>query len=491
MDFLHALIDPEFMPHGHCYFWRPEMVWLQVVSNLVIGVSYTSISLTLFWLTRRIRGVPFHRAYLAFGAFIVLCGFTHFMDIVTVWRGVYWLDGGVRALTAIASAAVALWLFPLFPRVVGFGRVLVEERELSRARLAASERKFREVVENLPDLAWTARIDGHIDFYNQRWYEYTGTTPSEMEGWGWRSVHDPDAVDQVEARWQEALTTGTPFEMEFRLRGKDARFRWFLTRVRPLRDEAGRIERWIGTNTDIDAQRRIQAELTRSLLMRDEFLSIASHELRTPLQSLLIQLETTQLLLDRGADPDGLRKKLGNATKQVDRLTSLIDSMLDVSRVALDRMVVEPSEVDAVELVRDVIDRLQASATKAGATIKLVAPVAVTGRWDRSRLDQIVTNVLANAIKYGNGSPILVTVAVRGDTLELSVEDGGMGIAEADQTRIFQRFERAASLSHGGLGLGLYISREIARAHGGDIGVKSEPGRGSRFLVSLPLTSTK
>src|SRR6185503_15157761 len=118
-------------------------------------------------------------------------------------------------------------------------------------RAEAGERQLRQLVENLPDLAWTARPDGFIDYYNQGWYDYTGTTADEMQGWGWKAVHDPSKVDAVIERWQHSIDTGEPFEMEFPLRGADGVFRWFLTRVKPLRDDEGRIVRWFGANTNI------------------------------------------------------------------------------------------------------------------------------------------------------------------------------------------------------------------------------------------------
>lgn len=127
---------------------------------------------------------------------------------------------------------------------------------------AASADLLRELVENLPDLAWAARADGHIDYYNRRWYEYTGTTVEQMQGWGWQSVHAPDMVERVTERWKASLSSGEPFEMEFPLRRADGTFRWFLTRVRPLKNQSGTIVRWFGTNTDVDEQRRLLAAVS-------------------------------------------------------------------------------------------------------------------------------------------------------------------------------------------------------------------------------------
>ncbi|MGH7438468.1 MAG: PAS domain-containing protein, partial [Polyangiaceae bacterium] len=153
--------------------------------------------------------------------------------------------------------------------------VAAERQEAARLRGKEEERRLlAALVENLPELAWIALPDGHVDFYNRRWFEYTGTTLDEMQGWGWEKVHDPRTLPEVLARWKHSLATGEPFEMEFPLRGADGVFRWFLTRIQPLRDESGRVVRWIGSNTNVDEQRRTQARLAESL----ERLSRAQYE---------------------------------------------------------------------------------------------------------------------------------------------------------------------------------------------------------------------
>ncbi len=141
---------------------------------------------------------------------------------------------------------------------------IIEARKLHEELLQA-EHVHRQLVDNVPELAWSARPDGHTDFYNRRWYEYTGTTFEQMQGWGWKDVHDPELIDEVTTRWQRSLDRGEPFEMEYRLRGADGELRWFLTRARPLRDRNGTIVRWFGTNTDIHEQREAKRR-TEALL---------------------------------------------------------------------------------------------------------------------------------------------------------------------------------------------------------------------------------
>ncbi|MCP3058976.1 GAF domain-containing protein [Myxococcus sp. K38C18041901] len=221
--------------------------------------------------------------------------------------------------------------------------------------------------------------------------------------------------------------------------------------------------------------------------LRDEFLSVASHELKTPLTSLKLQ----HGLIDRALGPDSREKvapRLSTAIRQVQRLASLVDHLLDVSRVSLGRLALEPTEVDLGQAVRDAVDRMEEVFAVAGCSVRVEIPEPLQGRWDSLRLDQVLVNLLTNAAKYGAGRPVQVSAAAEGEArVRLSVRDEGIGISETDLPRLFGRFERAVSERHyGGLGLGLYISRQIVEAMGGSIEVESREGVGSVFTVLLP-----
>jgi signal transduction histidine kinase len=231
---------------------------------------------------------------------------------------------------------------------------------------------------------------------------------------------------------------------------------------------------------------RLFREAQDAVRLRDEFLSIASHELKTPLTSLRLQLSLIERLMSEESRLK-VHPKLETARRQVDRLASLVNMLLDVSRIATGRISLELSDVDLTHVVQEALERLRDVLEQAGCAVTFQAEGPAVGRWDALRLDQVVVNLLTNAAKYGQGHPIDIRVETTPERARLIVRDEGIGIAAEDMPRLFGRFERAVSVRHyGGLGLGLYISREIVEAHGGRVSVNSRPGEGSTFTVELP-----
>jgi signal transduction histidine kinase len=231
---------------------------------------------------------------------------------------------------------------------------------------------------------------------------------------------------------------------------------------------------------------RLYRRAQDAVAARDEFLSIASHELKTPLTSLTLHSDSLRAAARRGA-LDQVATKADLIRRSVDRLARLVSSLLDISRIGAGRIDLELEDTNLAEVAREVVDRFEDEAHRAGCEIVLEAEPA-RGRWDRTRVDQVLTNLLSNAIKYGPGKPVVVRVEPCPDRAILSVQDRGIGISEADQIRIFQRFERAVSKrNYGGFGLGLWIVRQIVEALGGTVRVESVPGEGSTFTVELPL----
>jgi PAS domain S-box-containing protein len=234
---------------------------------------------------------------------------------------------------------------------------------------------------------------------------------------------------------------------------------------------------------------RLFRESQDAVRLREEFLTVASHELRTPLMSLNLQIQSLQRGLSEQSR-QATTRTLSAVRRQLTRLSSLVDSLLDVSTITAGRLELELSEVDLVQLVREAVDRMHDVFAQAGSAVTLHAPSApVLGRWDAARLEQVLMNLLGNAARYGRGHPVHVELYTDNAHAFLRVRDEGIGIAPEDRERIFGRFERAVSRrNYGGMGLGLYITRQIVEALGGEVRVESEVGRGSTFEVRLPLS---
>lgn len=234
----------------------------------------------------------------------------------------------------------------------------------------------------------------------------------------------------------------------------------------------------------------VSARLGAAIRARDEFVSVASHELKTPLTSLQLQVEGLRRALARGRDAttdERVRKFSEQTSRQTARLGQLVDDMLDLSRIATGKFAIDPGPMDLATTVQEVVDRLRPQLEAANGEVRLRLEPA-PGQWDRQRLEQVVSNLLTNAMRYGKGAPVTVELRRLPDAVLLTVRDQGIGIASRDLGRIFERFERAISASEvSGLGLGLFISRQIVDAHHGRIWAESELGKGAAFHVRLPL----
>jgi PAS domain S-box-containing protein len=233
---------------------------------------------------------------------------------------------------------------------------------------------------------------------------------------------------------------------------------------------------------------RLLSEALEAVRARDDFLAVAAHELRSPLTSLLLQVQVLgRAILRERFDADVARRAVGVAEAQARRLSTLIDGMLDVSRFATNQLFVHLEDVDLRELLDELLATLSTSLERSGCRVSLSAPGKLVGRWDRGRIEQVLANLLSNAMKFGAGMPIEVDVDANDELVHIAVSDHGIGISMEDQARIFERFERAVPTRHfGGLGLGLYTSVQILRAHQGSLHVDSREGRGARFVIDLP-----
>ncbi len=379
--------------------------------------------------------------------------------------------------------------------------------EVARRDAEAAQHQLRALVDNLPELAWWAQPDGHIDFYNRRWYEYTGTTLEDMEGWGWQSVQHPEMLEEVVARWQYALATGELFEMEFPLRGRDGGYRWFLTRALPLRDAGGKIVRWIGINTDIDAKRRAEAaaaeaserlaevnrtleervlDRTRALEASNQELAAfnysVSHDLRAPLRG--IDGFSQALEEDYGDKLDATAAHyLGRVRGAAQRMGELIDDLLDLSRLSSNEMRFDL--VDLSELTSSVAQGLQSLEPERRIAVR-VAPGLVT-RGDRGMLKIALENLLGNAWKFTSRRELAEIDFGRTPEGVYYLSDNGAGFNMEYASKLFAPFQRLHKPNEfEGTGIGLATVQRVIHRHGSKIWAESKEDVGTTFYFTLP-----
>ena len=355
----------------------------------------------------------------------------------------------------------------------------------AQEKLRRSEEMFRTLADNIPQLAWMANPDGWIFWYNQRWYDYTGTTLEQMQGWGWQPVHHPQHLARVVGRFKESLATGEAWEDTFPLRGRDGQFRWFLSRAMPIRDAAGKVVRWFGTNTDITGQKRTEEALRRSNADLEQFAYVASHDLQEPLRTVAA---FTQLLAR------GIEDKLDDKHRQyVDlivggarKMSDLISDLLLYSQMTSGEQV--PERVDAAKALQTAIENLRSAIEESGA--RIVQDTLPTVRADRLQLTQVFQNLLSNAVKYRQTrvSPEVRIAAEKRDGEWLfSVRDNGRGFEPEYADRIFgifKRLHRDGAIP--GTGIGLAICKTIVERHGGRIWAEAQTAQGATIYFTLP-----
>ncbi len=397
----------------------------------------------------------------------------------------------VREDVRAGEATLDLQLEPLRDgegRVVALvaGAVDVSERVRAVGALRDSEERFRLVADNLPQLAWMAEPDGAITWYNQRWYDYTGTTFEQMQGWGWKSVHHPDHLEQVTAKFVAHLAAGEVWEDTFPMRGKDGSWRWFLSRALPLKDAEGRVLRWFGTNTDVTEQRAIEQSLREADRQKDIFLATLAHELRNPLAPIRSAGEIVRLSTH---GDERLARAAQIIERQSAQLARLVDDLLDLSRIRSGRMSLRLEDVDLHDAIEGTVETWLPQLQAAGQHLLIeVPPGPLPVRLDVARAIQCMGNVLHNASKFSPpGSRIALEVARVDGWARVTVRDPGQGMPADLVPRVFDLFvqeSHSGLAGHTGLGIGLALTRHLVEMHGGAVRARS-PGRGQGSEVEL------
>jgi PAS domain S-box-containing protein len=375
-----------------------------------------------------------------------------------------------------------------------------------RASADEAERRLKAITDNATLGLFLMDARQHCVFMNPAAERITGFTLAEVQG---KPLHEfihylhPDGTPypMAECPIDRALPTRAQEQGEDVFVHKDGHFYPVAFTASPLIENGQPVGTVIELRDTTQEKRqaaereRLLVQLRQAVRLRDEFLSVAAHELKTPLTPLALRL--AQLLREGRSTPPGQRdsarelKNLEVAADQVRKLAALVNGLLDVSRLAEGRPSLSLEDVDVAEVVREVARDMEPQALRAGCTLQVEAQTRAVGVLDRVRLAQVVSNLLSNALKFGACKPIHVRLEVHGPLARLTVRDEGIGISSQVLGRIFDRFERGVSDRHyGGLGLGLYVTRQLVEAMGGTVRVDSPPGQGATFTVELPLKDT-
>lgn len=387
--------------------------------------------------------------------------------------------------------------------LLGFAKVTqdITARWQAGQELWESEKRFRLLVDQVRDYAiFLLSPHGRITTWNRGAHRMKGYTAEEAYGRSLDLFYLPEDIARGKpARLlRQAAAEGVAHDIGWRQRKNGERF-WADVTITALYDSAGKLYGYAKVVRDLTEQleaeqlARAYEAAREAIKVRDEFLSIASHELRTPLTALNLQLQGLKLLLERNPaawNPERTGGAIGRALESAERLSQLVDTLLDVSRISTGRIELKPSAFDLAAAVRGAIERLAELIRQASCDVHVHAPETLEGRWDQLRVEQALMNLISNACKYAPNSRIDVRVERDGERVRLSVTDTGPGIAPENLDQIFARFERGVSSQHyGGLGLGLFVTRQIAEAHGGRAWVESTLGQGSTFTIELPLVT--
>jgi PAS domain S-box-containing protein len=359
----------------------------------------------------------------------------------------------------------------------------LEDRILTRTKaLADSETRFRTMFETISHMAWTVNNNAEATFFNKRWHDYTGFNFDQSKGYGWKDVLHPDDLDATTNKFRD-VQTGLKESggIENRFKGADGKYRWHLTRIVPVKNDAGEIEMWIGTATEINQLKELQQQ-------KDDFISIASHELKTPITSLKGSLQLLERLINEPASPL-IPKLIKQSGRSMYKISALVEDLLNLSRISQNRLTLNKSAFNLKSALIAYSNEMRL-ADQFKVTIQGDENIQIVA--DEHQIDQVLANFVNNAVKYAPLSKeILVSIEKNGNMAKVTVTDKGPGIPANQLDHLFERYYRVetSDFQASGLGLGLYICAEIIKQHEGQIGANSELGKGSSFWFTVPISS--
>lgn len=356
----------------------------------------------------------------------------------------------------------------------------ISDQVMSRKNIEQSEKELRELANAMPQLVWIAEPGGKVIYYNEKIAEFAGASRAADGQWYWEGIVHEDDLELTREAWTHSVKTGEVYEIEHRIKRRDGSYHWYLSRALPQRADNGNISRWFGTATDINAQKLHEKR-------KDDFIQMASHELKTPITVIKAHFQMLQERLLTLAD-QRITLSIEKMDRQLNKLTGLISDLLDVSRIESGKLVLDKTLFDIGQLLTETIEDLRPLSPD--HKLMLNVPTEIFVNADRERITQVIVNFVTNSIKYSpNAKMVRIGLEEIDSNAVICVQDFGIGILKSEQKKIFDNFYRVSGNNREtfpGFGIGLFVVKEILRAHGGTTWVDSEPGKGSTFFFSLP-----
>lgn len=516
-----------FMPHGHCFLWKPWLLWTHVISDFLIGLAYLAISISLYFIIRRVR-IQFSAVVLAFGTFIGACGITHFMGIWNMWQADYWASGFVKIITAIASVATSIWLLKLRPQIfkVAEASHLAEQRRLdlealtqdlesrveqrtrdlaeSRWRAQAEEEKLRIITDSIPALVASVDIDGKYQMANKAYLHWIKQDFESIAGKHLREGIGEPAYRKIAPFFEKALK-GEAVNFEIR-QTYPSGLRYVSVNYIPTRNEVHEVDRIIVIINDLTEMKEAFKAIEEAKIKAEEanqaksaFLANMSHEIRTPLGAMI---GFAQILIEDKPSLSQEYNSLLTIKRNGEQLFRIINEILDISKIEANKLEVEQIVFDPKEVIDDALALLEFKAKEKGLkfTSRTMGALPATITSDPTRIRQILINIVGNAIKFTDSGEIETSFQIvqpetpsaklkRNALLCVKVRDTGPGIPESKRAFLFKPFSQAdhsMARKFGGTGLGLYLSRRLAQALGGDVKLDEEHhGPGATFTILI------
>lgn len=510
--FNHLFSPGYFVPHGHCYLWKPGLVLLHTLSDSIISLAYYVISIILVYLIYQRKDLPFDWMFLMFGAFIIACGTTHALEILTLWHPIYWFSGLIKATTALVSIYTAASLIPLAPKILALPSTAqleaanlslqneIVERKRVEAALRDSQQILQLVIDNIPQLIFWKDHNSNFFGCNQKMAQIAGlNSPEEIVG---KSNNDLVWEKEFQVFFNnfhgEDLNKNTREAHGIeRILYTDSSNIWLEVNKIPLNHSISNNLKILYTIEDVTEQKKAEDETRKAIEKEKEFIELKSrfittisHDFRTPLTIILSSAEMLKVYLNKLSE-EKIIKHLQRIENTVQNMAQLLDDILLLQKYEGQKIEFKPIQMEVVEFCVELVEEFKISTNKHHIYLNN-QPLSIRGNLDPKILRQILSNLLSNAIKYSpQGGNIYVNLFKQRETVIFQVKDEGIGIPVTEQSQLFTSFYRATNVGNiSGTGLGLSIVKKAVDCHQGQITVESEVGTGTTITVILPLNSS-